>query len=100
AGFTVRRERGDNGEEEGSKLSCKRQLDSRFDRTAREVLGLNHGSVYDQRFELLPWRFRLTHSLLEHLSRVEAHLLKHAQQALTRGLGRGLHSGNPRTPAL
>ena len=97
-GFTVRSNRGDSGEEEGGKLSCKRQLDGRFDRTVREVPGLNHGSVYDQRFELLPWRFRLTYSLPEQLSRVEAHLVKHAQQALTCGLGRGLHGGNPRTP--
>src|SRR5215510_7334150 len=47
-GFTVRRDGGDRGEEEGSKLACERHLDGSFDRTAREILGLNHGSACNQ----------------------------------------------------
>jgi hypothetical protein len=98
-GFTVRSARGDSGEEEGGELSCERQLDGGCDCTSREILGLNHGSIRDQHFQLLPWRFRLTDSLPEHLCCVEAHLLKYAQQALPCSLGSGLHGGNPRTPA-
>src|ERR671922_177996 len=93
-GFTVRSDRGDSGEEEGGELSCERQLDGGFDRTSREIPGLNHASVRDQRFELLPWRFRLTHSLPEHLCRVEAYLVEEAQQALPRRLGSGLVGSN------
>src|SRR4030095_13843397 len=97
-GFTVRNARGDSGEEEGGELSCERQLDGGCDCTSREILGLNHGSVRDQHFQLLPGHFRLTGSLPEHLCRVEAHLLKYAQQALPCSLGSGLHGGTPRTP--
>src|SRR3989442_16044522 len=78
-GFTVRSDRGDRGEEEGGELSCERQLDGGFDRTSGEIPRLNHGSMRDQPFQLLPWHFRLTDSLPEHLCRVEAHLVKYAQ---------------------
>ena len=98
-GFTVRSDRGGRGEGESGELSCEWQLDGGFDRTSREIPGLNHGSTRDQPFQLLPWHFRLTDSLPEHLCRVEAHLVKHAQQTLPRRLGSGLYGGNPRTPA-
>src|SRR4029453_2819139 len=65
-GFTVRSARGDSGGEGGGELSCERQLDGGCDCTSREILGLNHGSIRDQPFQLLPWRFRLTDSLPEH----------------------------------
>src|SRR6266853_190535 len=95
-GFTVRSDRGDSREEEGGELSCERQLDGGFDRTSREIPGLNHGSLRDQRFQLLPGRCRLTNSLPKHLCRVEAHLVKEVRQALTRCLGSVLHGSNHR----
>jgi len=98
-GFTVRRDGGGSGEEEGGELACERQLDGRFDHTSREIPGLNHASARDQRFELLPWRSRLTNSLPEHLCRIEAYLFKYAQQALTRSLSGSLHGDHPRIPA-
>src|SRR5712691_11205374 len=49
-GFTVRRGRGDSGEEEGGELPCERQLNSGFDCTSWEIPGLNHGSLRHQRF--------------------------------------------------
>src|SRR5215813_13660794 len=49
-GFTIRSDGGDNGEKEGGELACERQLDGSFDRTSREIPGLNHASVRYQRF--------------------------------------------------
>src|SRR2546428_11053360 len=98
-GFTVRSDRGDSREEEGGELSCERQLDGGFDRTSREIPGLNHGSTRDQPLQPWLWHFRPTDSLPEHLCRVEAHPGKHAQQTPTRRPGSGLDRGKPPTPA-